>query len=431
MKPPLSEKFRPTSLEDVVGQNHILSSDGLIRRSIDKGQPLSILLWGPPGCGKTTLAKLYASSFNARFIPLSAVFTGVADLRKIIAEIESTPLFGQTTVVFVDEIHRFNKAQQDAFLPYVEKGTFILIGATTENPSFSLNNALLSRMRVLTLNPLDDQAMEQIIVRYEQQYAPLPIDSEARARLLLLSGGDGRYLLNLIENLENVKTDHSLSLAEVENLLQRRSALFDKSGDGHYNLISALHKAVRGSDPQAALYWFCRMLEGGEDPLFISRRMIRMASEDIGLADPQAMQITIAARESYQTLGSPEGELSLAEAVVYLALAPKSNSIYTAYKAARKSAAETAWMDPPKVILNAPTKLMKELDYGKDYIYDHDTTHGFSGQNYFPDDLERQEYYVPVERGFEREMKKRIDYFIHLRKNFIAETQSSQSSQSV
>lgn len=416
-KSPLADLLRPVRLDDVVGQPQLLDEKSVLKLSIQKQRPLSILLWGPPGSGKTTIARLYGNAFTgSRFIPLSAVFSGVADLRKIFKEVEDSPLFNRQTILFVDEIHRFNKAQQDAFLHSIEDGSIILIGATTENPSFSLNNALLSRLRVLKLNALDEAALEQILRRFEEQAEALKITPEARSLLIHLAGGDARHLLNMVENIIALSPATLLAPKDLSTLLQKRAALFDKGGEGHYNLISALHKSVRGSDPQASLYWFARMLEGGEDPLFIARRLIRMASEDVGLADPAALAQTIAAKDAYEMLGSPEGELALAQAVVYLALAPKSNAIYTAYGASRAAAHETNQQDPPMIILNAPTRLMKELGYGKGYVYDHDTPEGFSGQNYFPDGLFPQPFYNPVERGFEREMKKRIDYFNQLKK---------------
>ena len=413
MPSPLADQIRPHSLDAVVGQEHLVGPGGFLTRLIATEKPLSLIFWGPPGCGKTTLARLYAKAFQAHFVTLSAVFSGIADLKKIIKEAEATPLFRKQMILFVDEIHRFNKAQQDAFLPYLENGTLTLIGATTENPSFSLNNALLSRLRVLTLNPLDDEALLKLVERYETQHAPLPLDAEAKKFLIAQAGGDGRYLYNLIENIETA--DAPLSTKELAALLQKRAALFDKQGEGHYNLISALHKSVRGSDPDGALYWFSRMLEGGEDPLFLARRLIRMASEDIGLADPEALKLAIAARDAYQMLGSPEGELALAQVVIYLALAPKSNALYTAYGKARERAKQTGHLSPPKIILNAPTKLMKEEGYGKGYQYDHATEDGFSGQDYFPDGMKREMYYAPFERGFERDLKKRIAYFNKLR----------------
>ncbi|MCB1112705.1 MAG: replication-associated recombination protein A [Chlamydiales bacterium] len=412
---PLAESMRPKNLEEVLGQEHLTGSDGLVRLAIDKQRPLSVILWGPPGCGKTTLARVYAQAFEGRLITLSAVASGVADLKKVIAEAESQPLLQRRTFLFIDEIHRYNKAQQDLLLPYLEKGTFILVGATTENPSFSLNNALLSRTRVLTLNALSKETLDKLLVRYEEAHGPLNLDSDARSYLTHLAQGDGRYLLNLIENIQSTDTSNTLTVNTLKSLLQKRSALYDKHDEGHHNLISALHKSVRGSDPDAALYWFSRMLEGGEDPLYLARRLIRMATEDVGLADPQALPQAIAARDAYQMLGSPEGELALAQLVVYLALAPKSNALYAAYKAARATAHETAHLNPPAIILNAPTKLMKQMGYGEGYLYDHDTPHAFSGQDYFPQDLGRQQFYSPVLRGYEREMQKRIDYFQKLR----------------
>lgn len=412
---PLSEEMRPKILEDIVGQDNLVGPQGILTSIIQSGKPLSIILWGPPGCGKTSIARLYAKAFNMRFEVLSAIFSGIADLKKIIKDTEATPLLGQQTLLFVDEIHRFNKAQQDAFLPFIEKGTIVLVGATAENPSFYLNGALLSRVRVCTLKALDPADLEKIIQRYETSHQALNIEQEARALLIDWAQGDARYLLNLIESIESVESSVPLSVEKLQQLLQKRAPLFDKGGDQHYNLISALHKSVRGSDPDAALYWFSRMLTAGEDPLFLARRVIRMASEDVGLADPQALTQAIAARDAYEMLGSPEGELAIAQAIVYIALAPKSNSLYKAYNAARESAAATTHLNPPPIILNAPTLLMKQIGYGKGYIYDHDTAQGFSGQNYFPEQMQRQRYYTPVERGFEREMQKRITYFNHLR----------------
>jgi putative ATPase len=414
---PLSEQFRPQKLEDILGQPHLVGEDGFVTRTIKSGKPLSIILWGPPGSGKTSIARLYAKAFSMRFVTMSAVFSGIADLKKIVKEAEETPLFGSGTLLFVDEIHRFNKSQQDAFLPFIEKGTIVLVGATTENPSFYLNNALLSRVRILTLLPLDDEALEKLIQMYESKNGPLKITPEGRQKVIQMAQGDGRYIMNMLENIETVKPQNDLTPEELIPLLQKRAASYDKQGDYHYNFISALHKSVRGSDPDASLYWFCRMLEGGEEPLFLARRIIRMATEDIGLADPQALQLAIAAKDTYEMLGSPEGELALAEAVVYLALAPKSNAIYTAYGQARKLASQTTQLSPPAIILNAPTKMMKEMGYGDGYQYDHEAEDAFSGQNYFPDGVDRQEFYHPVERGFEREMIKRIEYFKKLRKD--------------
>ncbi|MEI8365262.1 MAG: replication-associated recombination protein A [Parachlamydiaceae bacterium] len=412
---PLAEQLRPPSLDTIVGQNHLVGETGFITSIIKGGRPLSILLWGPPGCGKTSIARLYAKAFSMRFESLSAVFSGIADLKKIIKECEERPLFGQATLLFVDEIHRFNKAQQDAFLPFLENGTIVLVGATAENPSFYLNNALLSRLRVLKLNSLDAPALDLLLQRYESSKKPLHLSPQARQLLIDFSQGDGRYLFNLIENLEHLSTESLLDAETLKLHLQKRAPLFDKGDDQHYNIISALHKSIRGSDPDAALYWFARMLQGGEEPLFLARRLIRMASEDIGLADPQALPLAIAARDAYEMLGSPEGELALAQVVVFLALAPKSNALYKAFGEARTSAANTAQYDPPATILNAPTTLMKKMGYGANYAYDHDTPLGFSGQEYFPKEMSREQYYHPVERGFEREMKKRLDYFTKIR----------------
>jgi putative ATPase len=415
MSQPLAELLRPKTLDEVVGQDHLVGPSGFITQQIQKNTPLSIILWGPPGSGKTSIARLYAKAFDLPFQSLNATFAGVADLKRIFNEGEQTPLFSRKQVLFVDEIHRFNKAQQDAFLPFVEKGSIVLVGATAENPSFYLNNALLSRVRVLEVHPLSMDSLGKLIEKYEKEIAPLPLSAEQKSRLLHMAQGDGRYLLNCIENLHGLPSKPILTDEALEQLLSYRPAHFDRGGDYHYNLISALHKSLRGSDPDASLYWFQRMLVGGEDPLFIARRLIRMASEDIGLADPNALAITIAARDAYEMLGSPEGELALAQAVVYLALAPKSNAVYTAFKASQASASETTHLIPPKIILNAPTSLMKEKGYGKGYRYDHDEPNAFSGQNYFPDDLPREEYYKPVARGFEREMIKRKEYFENLR----------------
>lgn len=412
---PLAEELRPHTLEDIVGQDHILGENGLITRSIRSKTPLSIILWGPPGCGKTSIARLYAQAFEMRFVSMSAIFSGVADLKKIVKEIQEQPLFHKGTVLFVDEIHRFNKAQQDAFLPFVENGTITLIGATAENPSFYINAALLSRMRVLPLYPLDTLALSQLLEKYENRFGSLQLSLEARELMIVWAQGDGRYLYNLVENIKNI-THESIDDEKLKLILQKKSALFDKSGDQHYHLISALHKSVRGSDPDATLYWFARLLEGGEEPLFLARRLIRMAVEDIGLADPQALPLAIAAKDAYEMLGSPEGELALAEVAVYLSLAPKSNAVYMGMNEARARASQTTQLNPPATILNAPTSLMKKLGYGKGYEYDHDAEDAFSGQNYFPPSLNRESYYRPVERGFERELKKRLDYFNDLRK---------------
>ncbi len=405
---PLAELQRPNTLDDVVGQSHLI---GWLRKVIQGGKALSILLWGPPGCGKTTLARIYAQSFDATFIPFSAVYQGVTDLKKIIAEHDALPLFKKPLILFVDEIHRFNKAQQDAFLPLVESGKITLIGATTENPSFSLNNALLSRLRTLILNSLTEEELLILINRYK----PLPITEESKKTLASWSAGDARHLFNMLESLSLAPSTPLLAPEQLSDWVQKRGPLYDKGDEGHYNLISALHKSVRGSDPDASLYWLCRMFNGGEDRQFLARRIIRMASEDIGLADPNALNIALHAWQAYDHLGMPEGDLALAEAVIYLALAPKSNSLYTAFGEAMESAKTTGHLPPPKIILNAPTRYMLEQGYGKGYIYDHDTPNTFSGQNYFPDELKRQKYYSPNDLGFERELKKRIEYFHLLR----------------
>jgi len=413
---PLADQLRPMSLSEVVGQDHLLSEEGPIGRVISSGKLPSIILWGPPGTGKTTIARLLAEHTDLVFEPLSAVFSGVADLRKVFSTAKDRQQMGAGTMLFIDEIHRFNRAQQDGFLPYVEDGTVILVGATTENPSFELNAALLSRAQVLVLKRLDDEALEELLCRAEiTQGKKLPVNTEARAALRAMADGDGRYLLNMTEDVLALKVDEPLDTLALSTAIQRRMPLYDKSQEGHYNLISALHKSLRGSDTDAALYWLSRMLLGGEDPRFIARRLVRFASEDIGLADPGALPQSIAAWEAYERLGTPEGELALVQCVVYLATAPKSNALYKASKIAIKTAKETGSKMPPSHILNAPTKLMKELGYGDGYQYDHDAEDGFSGQNYFPDDMSRMQFYKPVDRGFEREISKRLAYWSKLR----------------
>jgi len=413
---PLADLLRPQRLEDVVGQDHLIKDDGPLARMVALGNISSLILWGPPGCGKTTLAKLLAQHTNLHFEAISAIFSGVADLRKVFDSAVHRRRMGRGTLLFVDEVHRFNKAQQDSFLPHVEDGTITLVGATTENPSFELNAALLSRCQVLVLNRLDEAALDTLLSRAEKiMNRPLPLTPEARTALLSMADGDGRYILNLAEQIFQVQKKGTLDVAALTKLVQKRAPLYDKAAEGHYNLISALHKSVRGSDADAALYWFCRMLDGGEDPRYIARRMVRMAVEDIGLADPQAMTICLGAWDTYERLGSPEGELALSEALIYLATAPKSVSAYKAYGAARSAAKSTGSLMPPKHILNAPTKLMKDIGYGKNYQYEPETEHGFSGQNYFPEEMQRQRFYDPVERGFEREIKKRIEYWDKLR----------------
>ncbi|WP_225026520.1 replication-associated recombination protein A [Xinfangfangia pollutisoli] len=413
---PLADRLRPRQLSEVIGQEAVLSPEGPLGAMLKSGSLSSLILWGPPGVGKTTIARLLAAETDLAFVQISAIFTGVPDLRKVFEAARLRRQNGQGTLLFVDEIHRFNKAQQDGFLPYMEDGTILLVGATTENPSFELNAALLSRAQVIILERLDLADLERLAQRAEKELGrALPLKGEARESMLEMADGDGRALLNLIEQAAAWKTDHSLNREELARRLMRRAARYDKSGDEHYNLISALHKSVRGSDPDAALYWFARMLEGGEDPRFLARRLVRMAVEDIGLADPEAQQVCLAGWQTYERLGSPEGELALAQAVVYLALAPKSNGVYVAYKAARAAAKETGSLMPPRHILNAPTRLMKDVGYGAGYAYDHDAEDGFSGQDYFPEGMRRPVLYSPPERGFERELKKRVDYFAKLR----------------
>ncbi len=415
---PLADRLRPKHLAEVVGQQHLLGPEGPIGRMVAARQMSSMILWGPPGCGKTTIARLLAEGTSLKFEPLSAVFSGVADLKKIFETARRHHEMGQGTLLFVDEIHRFNRAQQDSFLPFVEDGTVILVGATTENPSFEINGALLSRSQVYVLNRLDDGALEEILVRAEAEMnRPLPLDDDARAALRAMADGDGRYLINLAEQLFALpsKTGNKIDTKALVTVVQKRAPLYDKAQEGHYNLISALHKSLRGSDVDAALYWLARMLAGGEPPLYIVRRLVRFASEDIGLADPQALVQALAAKDSYDFLGSPEGELALVQAVAYLATAPKSNALYRAQSAANKAAAEYGSLMPPKHILNAPTKLMRDIGYGKDYAYDHDAPDAFSGQNYFPEEMARRQLYQPAERGFEREIAKRLAYWAKLR----------------
>ncbi|MFP6774859.1 MAG: replication-associated recombination protein A [Alphaproteobacteria bacterium] len=413
---PLAERLRPDALDQVIGQDHLLAKDGAIRRMLAAGRLASLVLWGPPGSGKTTIARLLAAHVGLHFEQLSAVFSGVADLRKAFAAAGQRRLSGQGTLLFVDEIHRFNRAQQDGFLPYVEDGTIVLVGATTENPSFELNAALLSRCQVLVLNRLDDDALEELLCRAEAAAGHvLPLDGEARLTLRAMADGDGRYALNLAEELLALEDVPPLDVAALSQTLQRRAPVYDKAQEGHYNLISALHKSLRGSDVDASLYWLARMLGAGEQPLYIVRRLVRFAVEDIGLADPQALVQANAAKEAFDFLGSPEGELAIAQAVIYLATAPKSNAAYEALSRANRAARDTGSLMPPKHILNAPTGLMKDLGYGDGYVYDHGTEDGFSGQNYFPEDMPRQNFYRPVERGFERDVAKRMAYWDKLR----------------
>lgn len=413
---PLADRLRPAALDAVVGQDHLLAPDAPIGRMAAAGRVTSMVLWGPPGTGKTTIARLLADVTDLAFEPLSAVFSGVADLRRVFDGARARRADGRGTLLFVDEIHRFNRAQQDGFLPYVEDGTVFLVGATTENPSFELNAPLLSRCQVLVLNRLDDAALEELLSRAEADVGrPLPLDTDARAALRAMADGDGRYLLNMAEALFEIPEDETLDPAGLAAAVQRRMPVYDKHQESHFNLISALHKSLRGSDTDAALYWFARMIVGGEDPEYIARRLVRFAVEDIGLADPQALQQALAAWEAYERLGSPEGELALVQCVVYLGTAPKSNAAYRAEKAATRAARESGSVMPPKHILNAPTRMMRDLGYGEGYDYDHDAPDAFSGQDYFPEGMARQRFYAPADRGFEREIAKRLAYWDKLR----------------
>jgi putative ATPase len=414
---PLADRLRPQSLADIVGQEHLTGADGAIGRMVAAGRLASMILWGPPGTGKTSIARLLADAVGLRFVAISAVFSGVADLKKLFAEARTAAKAGHQTLLFVDEIHRFNRAQQDGFLPYVEDGTVTLVGATTENPSFELNAALLSRCQVLILRRLDHEALEELISRAEAvEERTLPVTPEAREALIASADGDGRFLLNQAETIFSIELGEPLDQAALSELLHRRVPVYDKDREGHYNLISALHKSIRGSDPQAALYYLARMLVAGEQPLYLLRRLTRAAVEDIGLADPNALLQCLAAKEMYDFLGSPEGEIGLVQACLYLATAPKSNATYRAQKAAWRSAKETGSLMPPMHILNAPTKLMKNVGYGKGYAYDHDADEGFSGQDYWPEDMDREDFYEPTDRGFEAKVRERLEYWNERRK---------------
>ena len=414
---PLADRLRPKSLDEVVGQEHLTGPDGAIGRMVAAGRLASMILWGPPGTGKTSIARLLADAVGLRFVAISAVFSGVADLKKIFAEARTAARGGQQTLLFVDEVHRFNRSQQDGFLPYVEDGTVTLVGATTENPSFEINAALLSRCQVLILRRLDHDALEELVRRAETlEKRSLPVTSEAREALIASADGDGRFLLNQVETLFSIDVEQPLGPGELSDLLHRRVPVYDKDREGHYNLISALHKSIRGSDANAALYYLARMLVAGEEPLYLLRRLTRAAVEDIGLADPNALLQCLAAKEMYDFLGSPEGEIGIVQACLYLASAPKSNAAYRAQKKAWRSAEETGSLMPPMHILNAPTKLMKNVGYGKGYAYDHDADEGFSGQDYWPEEMESQSFYEPTDRGFEARIRERLDYWNERRK---------------
>jgi putative ATPase len=414
---PLADRLRPAALDEVVGQEHLTGPDGAIGRMVAAGKLASMILWGPPGTGKTTIARLLADAVGMRFVAISAVFSGVADLKKVFAEARTAARAGQRTLLFVDEIHRFNRAQQDGFLPYVEDGTVTLVGATTENPSFELNAALLSRCQVLILRRLDHDALAEIIRRAEAlEGSALPVTPEARDALIASADGDGRFVLNQVETLFSIEIDQPLGPAELSDLLHRRVPVYDKDREGHHNLISALHKTIRGSDPQAALYYLARMLVAGEEPLYVLRRLTRAAVEDVGMADPNALLQCLAAKEMYDFLGSPEGEIGIVQACLYLACAPKSNATYMAQKKAWRSAEETGSLMPPMHILNAPTRLMKNVGYGKGYAYDHDADEGFSGQDYWPEAMDAQSFYDPTDRGFEAKVRERIEYWNERRK---------------
>ncbi len=409
---PLADRLRPRTLREVVGQEHLTGPEGAIGRMVAAGRLASMILWGPPGTGKTTIARLLAGAVGMRFVAISAVFSGVADLKKVFAEARTAAKTGQHTLLFVDEIHRFNRAQQDGFLPFVENGTVTLVGATTENPSFEINAALLSRCQVLILRRLDHAALDELVKRAETlEDRALPVTAEARDALIASADGDGRFLLNQVETLFSVELEQPLGPAELSDLLNRRVPVYDKDREGHYNLISALHKSIRGSDPQAALYYLARMLVAGEEPLYVLRRLTRAAVEDIGMADPNALVQCLAAKDMYDFLGSPEGEIGIAQACLYLATAPKSNATYVAQKSAWRSAKDTGSLMPPMHILNAPTKLMKNVGYSKGYAYDHDADEGFSGQDYWPEEMEPQQFYQPTDRGFEARVKERLDYW--------------------